>query len=109
MAAAVAALALTLAACGSGDEADDAAGAVTSATAVDDTGNAADAPTSPPTSDGTAPATSPATEDATAPTPTDAAIVPDILQFSAPLVGGGTFDGAAVAGIPTAFWFWAPT
>jgi hypothetical protein len=24
-------------------------------------------------------------------------------------VGGGTFDGAAAAGKPTVFWFWAPT
>ena len=34
---------------------------------------------------------------------------PEILRFSAPLVGGGTFDGASVAGTPVAFWFWAPT
>jgi hypothetical protein len=31
------------------------------------------------------------------------------LQFSAPLVGGGQFDGASVVGTPVAFWFWAPT
>jgi hypothetical protein len=44
------------------------------------------------------------------PPTTDAAIVvPEALQFTAPLVGGGTFDGAAVAGKPTVFWFWAPT
>ncbi|MEM1334627.1 MAG: hypothetical protein AAGG08_14335, partial [Actinomycetota bacterium] len=35
--------------------------------------------------------------------------VPAILEFSAPLVGGGDFDAAATAGTPTAFWFWAPT
>jgi hypothetical protein len=37
--------------------------------------------------------------------------VPEALQFTAPLVGGGTFDGAAAAaaGKPTVFWFWAPT
>lgn len=35
-------------------------------------------------------------------------VVPEVLQFSAPLVGGGTFDGAAVAGTPLALWFWAP-
>jgi hypothetical protein len=34
---------------------------------------------------------------------------PAALQFSAPLVGGGEFDGAAEAGRPVAFWFWAPT
>lgn len=35
--------------------------------------------------------------------------VPAALDFTAPLVGGGTFDGAALAGRPVAFWFWAPT
>ncbi len=51
------------------------------------------------------------------PTPTVAASVPDApaaevpaaLAFRAPLVGGGEFDGAAYAGRPVAFWFWAPT
>ena len=46
----------------------------------------------------------------TEPATTEAAVVvPEALQFTAPLVGGGTFDGAAVAGKPTVFWFWAPT
>ena len=35
--------------------------------------------------------------------------VPEALRFTAPLVGGGQFDGAAPAGRPVAFWFWAPT
>ncbi|HQY15852.1 MAG: hypothetical protein ACH37H_16200 [Ilumatobacteraceae bacterium] len=35
--------------------------------------------------------------------------VPAVLNFSAPLVGGGEFSGAAMAGRPVAFWFWAPT
>jgi len=35
--------------------------------------------------------------------------VPALLQFTAPLVGGGEFAGAAYAGRATAFWFWAPT
>lgn len=35
--------------------------------------------------------------------------VPEILRFSAPLLGGGTYDGAAAAGKVTAYWFWAPT
>jgi hypothetical protein len=44
------------------------------------------------------------------PEPTDpAVVVPEALQFTAPLVGGGTFDGAEAAGKPTMFWFWAPT
>ena len=35
--------------------------------------------------------------------------IPDALRFAAPLVGGGQFEGASVAGKPIAFWFWAPT
>ena len=35
--------------------------------------------------------------------------VPAALDFRAPLVGGGEFDGASYAGRPVAFWFWAPT
>ena len=38
-----------------------------------------------------------------------AVVVPEVLAFTAPLVGGGTFDGATTAGKPTVFWFWAPT
>jgi hypothetical protein len=41
--------------------------------------------------------------------PSGAAAVPDLLKFTAPLLGGGTFDGTAFAGKPVAFWFWAPT
>jgi hypothetical protein len=33
---------------------------------------------------------------------------PTILEFTAPLVGGGQFDGASLAGTPVLFWFWAP-
>ena len=36
------------------------------------------------------------------------AAVPEILEFRAPLVGGGTFDAAELAGTPVAIWFWAP-
>lgn len=35
--------------------------------------------------------------------------IPELLRFTAPLVGGGTFDGASLADQPVAFWFWAPT
>lgn len=35
--------------------------------------------------------------------------VPEALQFTAPLVGGGEFDGFDLAHRPVAFWFWAPT
>ncbi len=40
---------------------------------------------------------------------TGPAAVPELLQFSTPLVGGGEFAGADYAGRATAFWFWAPT
>ena len=40
---------------------------------------------------------------------TGVADVPELLQFTAPLVGGGEFAGARYAGRATAFWFWAPT
>ena len=32
----------------------------------------------------------------------------DVLDFSAPRLGGGTIDGASLAGEDVAFWFWAP-
>ncbi len=34
---------------------------------------------------------------------------PEVLRFSAPIVGGGQFDASTLAGRPAAFWFWAPT
>ena len=66
-----------------------------------------DAPTEPtaPPADATNPPASSA-----APTPTEPpVVVPEALQFTAALVGGGTFDGAAAAGKPTLFWHWGPT
>ena len=39
----------------------------------------------------------------------NAAAAPSVLQFSAPLVGGGDLDATTLAGKPTVFWFWAPT
>jgi len=59
--------------------------------------------TEPGSSEGPAPSTS-AAEPVAVP-----AAVPAALQFTAPLVGGGEFDGATVADKPTVFWFWAPT
>jgi hypothetical protein len=80
--------------------------------AVEDTASATGAPaTQPPSTDaasGTTPTTGSDTTTAE-PSPTEPAVVPEALQFTAPLVGGGTFDGAAAAGKPTVFWFWAPT
>jgi hypothetical protein len=34
--------------------------------------------------------------------------IPEILDFEARLVGGGTIRGAELAGAPVAVWFWAP-
>jgi hypothetical protein len=55
----------------------------------------------------TRPSPTAASNDPTA--PTSAVQVPEALQFIAPLVGGGTFDGAEYAGRTVALWFWAPT
>jgi hypothetical protein len=33
---------------------------------------------------------------------------PAALQFQAPLVGGGNFEGSEYGERPVAFWFWAP-
>lgn len=36
------------------------------------------------------------------------ASVPEVLDFEAPLLGGGSLKGADLAGKDVAFWFWAP-
>lgn len=36
------------------------------------------------------------------------AAVPEALQFSAPLVGGGEIELGELAGRPVLLWFWAP-
>jgi len=36
------------------------------------------------------------------------AVAPEVLRFTAPLVGGGTLDASTLADRPTVFWFWAP-
>ncbi|MFD0776693.1 redoxin domain-containing protein, partial [Streptomonospora algeriensis] len=33
---------------------------------------------------------------------------PDALDFTAPALGGGEIDGAALHGEPVVLWFWAP-
>ncbi|MBC8194135.1 MAG: hypothetical protein H8E69_00030 [Actinobacteria bacterium] len=59
------------------------------------------------TPDTTPPATtSPVT---TSPITTSATGIPEILSWEATLVGGGTINGADLAGQDTLFWFWAPT
>ena len=35
--------------------------------------------------------------------------VPGPLRFEAPILGGGTLDGASLAGQAVLLWFWAPT
>jgi hypothetical protein len=84
------------------------------AVAVEDAAGPTDAPTTQaPSTDAATGTTTPTTGSDTSSAesaPTEpAVVVPQALQFTAPLVGGGTFDGAAGAGKPTVFWFWAPT
>ena len=66
-----------------------------------------DAAASDPTASATDSATpTPLPEPPTAEPTTQA--VPEILRFSAKTVDGAAFDGSALAGRPTVFWFWAP-
>ena len=72
---------------------------------------ATEAPPAEPTSSNDLPVATEAPAATEAPTPTAAPVppAPQALQFSAPLVGGGTIDPAAeFAGKPTVMWFWAP-
>jgi hypothetical protein len=39
---------------------------------------------------------------------TATASVPDVLAFTAPLVGGGELDASTLAGETAVFWFWSP-
>ncbi|MGH8823536.1 MAG: redoxin domain-containing protein [Jiangellaceae bacterium] len=41
-------------------------------------------------------------------TPGAPAAVPQVLDFTAPTVDGGMFDGSTLAGGPAVIWFWAP-
>jgi len=90
-------LLVALAACGGANSTSSTAPAGTAGTAG--TADAAGANGAPVAPAGTADAT----------TVNGAIEVPQLLQFTAPLVGGGEFAGAAYAGRATAFWFWAPT
>jgi hypothetical protein len=70
-------------------------------------------PAAPATS---APAAAPATTPADGATATTAAttaatapqFVPEALQLTAPLVGGGDIELTTLAGRPVLLWFWAP-
>ena len=63
---------------------------------------AAAAPTSSPA--GSTASSTPASDDTT----TASIAAPAALQFSAPVVGGGTLDLSSYAGTTVLFWFWAP-
>jgi hypothetical protein len=97
---------LALAACG------DDSGSEPSATASATPGASAATTVAAPTASTTASAGGDATappSSAAAPQVTNAAAIPEALDFSASFVGGGEFDPTAYAGKPVAFWFWAPT
>jgi thiol-disulfide isomerase/thioredoxin len=53
----------------------------------------------------TAEATTPVRESLEAPPPVE---VPELLDFTAETVDGGTFEGASLAGTDALLWFWAP-
>ena len=60
-----------------------------------------------PSQEGTSSSAAPvATEPGSSSAP--AATIPEILEFEAPLLDGGTFRGVDLAGKDVAFWFWAP-
>lgn len=104
-----ASIALLAPACGSDDTT--AAPADTAAPDAAATTPAADEPASDATAAPAAPSTPGTDGDAGTPaTGTPAAAPIELLSFTAPLVGGGSFDGARYATErPVAFWFWAPT
>lgn len=59
-------------------------------------------PDSPPTGQATQSVDAPSSVSSTGST-----AVPAALEFSAPVVGGGQFDGASLASKPAVLWFWA--
>ncbi|PSL06150.1 thiol-disulfide isomerase/thioredoxin [Haloactinopolyspora alba] len=85
---------------------------VCTACGADDSEGGTAAPTgTPPPSVSTDPPPSDAATEAaeeTSPPAETAPPVPDELDFTAPTVGGGTFEGASLAGQPAVLWFWAP-
>lgn len=98
--AALAAAALVLTACGTGDDTDAAGAASPTATATE-TPMATDEPSPEPT-------------ESTAPSPTDEPVtdpvvtLPAALDFEASTVDGGTFEGASLLGQDSVLYFWAP-
>lgn len=103
--AAVAAAALVLAACGSGD--DTVPDAQTSPTPVEqETAEATPTPT--PTSEPTETASGDTTAQETDDTAAEQVAVPAELDFEATTVDGGTFAGASLVGQDSVLYFWAP-
>jgi hypothetical protein len=52
--------------------------------------------------------TSPRPTATPSPATAGSASVPDVLGFTAPLVGGGELDASTLAGETAVFWFWSP-
>lgn len=98
--AALAAAALVLTACGTGE--DDTSSASSATTEAAETAPATPEPTTaetPPAGDG---------EQATSEEAPEEIAVPAALDFDAPTVGGGTFSGASLVGQDSVLYFWAP-
>jgi hypothetical protein len=104
--------ALLLAACGGSD-----GGAAPAATAAPTTPSATAEATDPDpdgsatggdTSDAGVGTSDPSPESPDPTLPGEPTAVPPVLDFSAPLVGGGQIEVASLAGTPVLFWFWAP-
>lgn len=66
--------------------------------------------TKPPVSGGDTTNTPAASSSAASASSTATSVPPvaELLDFEAPLLDGGTFRGADLAGKDVAFWFWAP-
>jgi peroxiredoxin len=71
------------------------------AACANDGGQTSDVPT------GTSSSDTPAVTSPSPPASGQTTAVPATLTFSAPIVGGGRFDGASLAGKPAVLWFWA--
>jgi thiol-disulfide isomerase/thioredoxin len=70
------------------------------------TGTAPQTTASQPSASGAAP--SPTMTEGTSSPDVPAGTVPEVLDFTAQTVDGGTFDGSTLAGTPAIVWFWAP-
>lgn len=96
----IAVVAALVASCGGGGT-DGASGATGRSTVITAAAGTTGIPDTPAPADPSSPATE-------APADSSVAPVPEALDFTAGLVGGGEFTGAQLAGNDTVFWFWAP-